>query len=889
MRIRAQYFSVLVILTLTGRPCCKPACADAADAERPNVIFVLADDLGWSEPCCYGNGFNETPHIDQLAAEGMRFTQAYAAAPVCSPYRAALLTGQHPARIGLTDYLRPNSANALSTDHVTLAEMFRDNGYETGMIGKWHLTGYKYHAAEFEIKPHDHGFQYDFATEVKSVGNGANFWPYVFRDQPIRWIDIAENRLGEQEFLVDRMNREAADFVERNHDRPFFLYLSHYATHSILNGRPDMVDKYRRKHVPGKSSRTRCYLCEDHGYAGDHLHHWAQDHNPHLAAMLESIDDGIGRLTEKLQQHGIADRTIFVFTSDNGGETNVTSNAPLRGGKSQLYEGGIRVPLIVRWPAQVPPGTVNRQLTINTDFYPTLLEAANITPAPEQQLDGTSMLQTWKAPNIAAATRCLYWHYPLDRPHFLGGRSAGAVRSGNWKLIEFFDTSEHELYSLSNDLSERRNVAADHPDIAARLKKRLDDWRQKTSARMPSPPLLTQPKTLDFADHFSPKQVSSRWFFSKDWSAENGVLQRADDGNDSTRIFLREYGLKNCLIRFDFQLQQAQDLRLVTGSSGHYNAVIHIRPDHFFIQTARDPDAPYFSYRHGECAIPFDPERWYTMTVEFLDNRLVAHIDHEHLAYAEHPILDRERTYFAFQVDDRPAAIDNVLILKAAAMPKPEGGLQKIEDASGRFPVSHTLQEQFDIRRTNAHEWLYQHQPEYRALVDRVDELDEKNRKLFPDVFRSHKEYRMDSNARRKQLLQSNTHFREKLLATHQAKRAIEAFLIARQPGVEDLPDSRRKREIERLRQQFRNTDQYRRLVAASDQAQQALESTWPDLFRSDDEIAEIRKKHRQAAENDPVFQSLVKARAAAWRAQQDYLFENDAELAELKKLLESQ
>ena len=276
-------------------PLCVPHAPGVWAADRPpNIVFVLADDLGWAELGCYGNTFHETPHLDQLARDGVRFTQAYAAAPVCSPYRAALLTGRHPAQTGILDYLRPNSANALSTTFDTLAEQLREAGYATGMIGKWHLSGYDYHDAEFEVRPTDHGFDWNIGSEVKGVGNGANFWPYVFRDQPIRWIDFDENRLGENEYLVDRMNLEAVDFIERHADAPFFLYLSHYATHSILHGKPDLVKKYIARHPPGASTRTRCYLCQDQGLAGDPHHHWAGDHNPQLAAMLESIDDGIG-------------------------------------------------------------------------------------------------------------------------------------------------------------------------------------------------------------------------------------------------------------------------------------------------------------------------------------------------------------------------------------------------------------------------------------------------------------------------------------------------------------------------------------------------------------------------------------------------------------------
>ena len=276
-----------------------------AQNRRPNVVFVLADDLGWAELGCYGNGFNETPHLDRLAKQGVRFTHAYAAAPVCSPYRAALLTGQHPARVGITDYLRPNSSNGLPVSHVALPEILGKHDYTTGMVGKWHLTGYKHHEAEFELRPTDHGFGWNTGSEVKGVGNGANFFPYVFRTQPISWIDLPKNKLGKGEYLTDRLNHEAVEFIERNHQRPFFLYLSHYAPHTILNGKPDLVEKYLRKHPPGPSmrDRERCYLCKDSGMKGDACYHWASHHNPHLAAMLESIDDGIGMIDREGTSH----------------------------------------------------------------------------------------------------------------------------------------------------------------------------------------------------------------------------------------------------------------------------------------------------------------------------------------------------------------------------------------------------------------------------------------------------------------------------------------------------------------------------------------------------------------------------------------------------------
>ena len=471
--------SLFILALLSGLlPGTEPAAL-----RPPNIIFILADDLGWTELGCYGNRFNETPNLDRMAEQGVRFTEAYAAAPVCSPYRASFLTGQYPARHGILDYLRPNTATPLSTDHVTLAEMLKKSGYATCMIGKWHLSGYRYHGATKEIRATDHGFDEELASEVKGVGNGANFWPYVFRTQPIRWLNIRQNRLGKDEYLVDRMNDEAVRFIERNRERPFFLYLSHYATHTILNGKAALVDKYRRKHPPGKSVRKRCYLCQDAGQEGDPGNHWAPDHNPHLAAMLESIDDGVGLILRKLEELKLAENTLLVFSSDNGGETQVTSNTPLRGGKSSLYEGGIRVPLVVRWPSAIPAGKTCSTPTSNVDFYPTFLEAAGITPDANQKLDGLSIISHMKRPGTESRRSPLFWHYPLARPHFLGGHSGGAIRQGPWKLIEWFDTKKVELFNLRDDPSEKNDLFAQREETATRLLSQLRTWREGLGAK----------------------------------------------------------------------------------------------------------------------------------------------------------------------------------------------------------------------------------------------------------------------------------------------------------------------------------------------------------------------------------------------------------------------
>ena len=858
-------------------------------ADKPNIIFVLADDLGWSELGCYGNGFNETPHLDQLANDGIRFTQAYAAAPVCSPYRAALLTGQHPARIGIIDYLRPNSANALSTSHNSLPKVLAQNGYSTGMIGKWHLTGYEHHLAAHEVKPGDHGFQWDFAREVKGVGNGANFWPYVFRQQPIRWLDIPDKVLGDNEFLIDRMNNEAVKFVRRNRDQPFLLYLSHYAVHSILNGKPDLVQKYRDKHPPGKSSRERCYLCQDNGHSGDSLNHWASDHNPHLAAMLESIDDGIGMLRKEVKELGIENNTIFIFSSDNGGETNVTSNQPLRGGKSQLYEGGIRVPLLVSWPDQLPKQSVSSFPTINTDFYPTLLEAANVASPATQVIDGQSTLTEWREPDASYPDRTLHWHYPLDQPHFLGGQSAGAIRRGNWKLIEFFGSRKSELYSLDADVSETTNRAAEHPELARQLEQELATWRINVGARTPSPPLLIQPRQLSFADHFSEGQVSPRWFFNKDWSVENETLTRSDTGTGNTRIFLKEAEFQDAMIRFDFRLGDAQDLRLVTGSGGHYNSIIHIRPDHFFLQTAKDPDGPFFSYRHGECTFPFDPNRWYSMTVEFLADELVAHLDPDHIAYAQHPIIDKQRMYFAFQVDDGAAQIDNVQILTGTKRPDAKTEKPSVIAQAAKHPVTKTLQEEHVIEKINAHERLYQNDPEYRRLVAQVDRLDQEQIERFPSVFRSHKQIHQSVSDLKKKLHAEDAKYKELLFATYRVAREIEGYIIAQHPEHASLPPNQQKERLEKWRDALNQSPteqapEYFGLLENQQAKQQDLETTYPQLFLSDENINQSRKTERERLKNDPLFRDCVGQRAAAWRAQQDYLLTYDKQLSELER-----
>lgn len=417
---------------------------------KPNIVFILVDDLGWSELGCYGNAFNDTPHIDALAQEGMRFTDAYASAPVCSPTRAALMTGQHPARVGITNYLGPRDEKFLSPDHLTLNEVLKQHGYVTGLIGKWHLTG-DYRTKRGE--PAKHGWDEVICSETSYIAGGKYFHPYFFMKEV--------KARSEGEYLVDRMNDEAVEFITRHKREPFFLYLSHYAVHTRLSGKKKLVEKYKDRTGAGKKRN-----------------------NPELAAMIESIDQGVGRIVRTLRKLGLDKDTLIVFASDNGGDPQVTSNAPLRAAKSFLYEGGIRVPLIVRWPGVVRRGSTCNVPVVTHDFYPTFAELSGATIPPDRPVDGTSVLPLLTQRG-GIDREALYWHYPLRKPHFLGGKSAGAVRQGDYKLIEHFETGELELYNLKRDLGEQRDMRLSMPGKVIELHRRLTQWRKEVGASMP--------------------------------------------------------------------------------------------------------------------------------------------------------------------------------------------------------------------------------------------------------------------------------------------------------------------------------------------------------------------------------------------------------------------
>jgi arylsulfatase A len=421
---------------------------------KPNFVFILIDDLGWADVGCYGSTFHETPNIDRLAQQGMRFTNAYAACPVCSPTRASIMTGRYPARLHLTDYIpghkepfaklcRPEFRQELPLEEVTLAEALKPAGYVSACIGKWHLGGEPFF-------PEKQGFDLNFG------GSNSGHPPSYF--YPYRLPGVGSGRPGE--YLTDRLTNEAEDFIAKNKDRPFFLYFAHYAVHTPLQAKQEMVARYQRSVKPGSRQK-----------------------NPIYAAMIQSVDESVGRITAKLDELNIADRTIVFFMSDNGGLASVTSNAPLRAGKGTMYEGGIREPLIVRWPGAVRPGATCDVPVISTDFFPTMLEMVGLKPDPARTLDGVSIGPLLKGTG-AVRRDALYWHYPHYHPG--GATPCGAVRQGDYKLIEFYENGRLELYNLKEDVGEANDLAGKMPDKAAELRMKLGDWRHAVDAQMPT-------------------------------------------------------------------------------------------------------------------------------------------------------------------------------------------------------------------------------------------------------------------------------------------------------------------------------------------------------------------------------------------------------------------
>jgi arylsulfatase A len=438
-------------------------------AQKPNIIFIMADDLGWGELGCYGNTYNETPNLDKLASQGLKFMQAYAAAPICSPTRASIMTGQYPARVRITDFLPGKTDRWLDpAKYITVNEALSKAGYHTAMFGKWHLdTDYETNKGG----PKAHGFDEVIGTETKYIADGDYFFPY---DKINTFSAGAEN-----EYLTDRQCTEVSKFIERNKERPFFAYLPFYSVHTKLDAPEEVVSKYKKKfdakYGAGEAEKY---------YSKDNLRHEA-DHrdNPYLAAMLDRIDAGVGQIMETLKKTGLEDKTLIIFFSDNGGAGKVANNAHLRAGKSWLYEGGIRECLLMRWPGKIASNTVTETPVSSVDFYPTFLEVAGTKNPEKNVVDGKSIVPLITK-NKAPEREALYWHYPSETGKWKA-RMATAVRKGDYKLIQFYQNKRYELYDLKADPSEKKDLVAVMPEKVNELKALLDNWKKEVNAEEP--------------------------------------------------------------------------------------------------------------------------------------------------------------------------------------------------------------------------------------------------------------------------------------------------------------------------------------------------------------------------------------------------------------------
>jgi len=457
---------IAVVATLTG--------GEPAAAEQPlNFIIILVDDLGWTDLSCQGSKYFETPHVDRLAAGGMRFTNGYAACAVCSPTRAAVQTGRYPGRVGVTDWIRakfqgghipPDGKNPteyvggkrpllcppnplfMELDELTLAEALRPAGYVSCHIGKWHL-------GQKDQFPEKQGYDENYGG--CDLGQPPNYFdPYESKREFYEIPNLPPRKPGE--YLTDREADEAVGFIRRNKDRPFLLNLCHYCVHTPLQAKRDVTARYEAK--PKTNQKNAVY-----------------------AAMVESVDDSTGRIMAVLDELKLADRTVVIFTSDNGGLLGPTDNAPLRSGKGFPYEGGIRVPLIVRWPGAVRPGTTCDVPACSIDLLPTLLQIAGVALPEDRAIDGVSLVPVLKQTD-RLAPRDLFWHFP----HYRFARGPySIVRSGDFKLIKWYQEDAFELFNLADDLGETKDLAAEMPEKVRQLDQKLSAWVKSAGAKLP--------------------------------------------------------------------------------------------------------------------------------------------------------------------------------------------------------------------------------------------------------------------------------------------------------------------------------------------------------------------------------------------------------------------
>jgi len=453
------------------------ALSSVAAQQQPNFLFILVDDMGWADLGAYGSDLHRTPRIDALAAEGLRFTDAYSASPVCSPTRASIMTGKHPAKLHMTVWreaakrpplnrplLAPITEDRLPHDEVTIAEVLHDAGYMTAHVGKWHLGTAEYY-------PQTQGFDYNVGGTLWGAPQ-TFFYPYS-GSQTFSGLRYVPHLGGGQEgeYLTDRLTSEAIRILQNERGKPFFMHLAFHTVHTPIEGKPADVDRYRQEIREGMRHR-----------------------NPHYAAMVHSLDENVGRVLDALDDLGVADHTVVILTSDNGGYVNefdgmqVTDNSPLRSGKGSLYEGGIRVPAIVRWPGVTQSGAETDVPISSIDYYRTILSVAGLTGDREHNrtVDGIDLTPVLRDPGHTPDRAALYFHYPH---YYATTTPVSALRVGHWKLLRYYEDSRTELYNLAEDLGERQDLAREKLEMTAALIERLEAWWDQMDAQHPSPRL----------------------------------------------------------------------------------------------------------------------------------------------------------------------------------------------------------------------------------------------------------------------------------------------------------------------------------------------------------------------------------------------------------------
>ncbi|MEX0773971.1 MAG: sulfatase [Balneolales bacterium] len=477
MKTKYLVFSLFLTIGIYG-------CSAVGPSEEPlNVIVINVDDLGWADLSVQGSSYYETPHIDGLASSGIRFTNAYAAASICSPTRASLLTGRYPARIGITDWIRsgfqggevpedrenpteyvggtdkmlltPPNPLWMERDEVTIAEILKEAGYTSAHIGKWHLGADAWY-------PEKQGF--DLNIGGSDFGQPPSYFDPYYKENQGHIPTLEPRKKGE--YLTDREADEALQFIQEHQDQPFFLHLAHYAVHTPIQAKEEIVERFGRK---AKTNQK----------------------DPVYAAMVYSVDQAVGSILHKLRELNIDDRTLIIFTSDNGGLKSpeegdqFTDNSPLRSGKGYPYEGGIRVPLIISWPGVVGPATISYEPVSSIDITPTIAEAVGANLPEDRNIDGRSLVDHLISGGREAIERnALLWHFP----HYRVGHTIppySIVRSGDWKLIKWWEGPSYELYNLHEDIGEKNNLANEMSDKVIEMKTVLSDMLKKTNAKLP--------------------------------------------------------------------------------------------------------------------------------------------------------------------------------------------------------------------------------------------------------------------------------------------------------------------------------------------------------------------------------------------------------------------